>query len=634
MIGQKEIKHNKTFNFISYKDGAVTHNFNITMLKSLVGSYAQADLLIESQYVSHYHAFVTYCPKTHEITIIDLNSKNGTFVNGERIIETKISEGDRIQFGEQEYLLESFDESVTLIDQDRGKVKPIEEKLILERTPELPPLPGLTLVDGEYCDISFDETNIKHIASQNFLHENLATNDFIDFSEENTLFAIEKESDNDAIDITVLSNGSILSSRYFSLNKNREINMSNHIENKKTFLFEALEDENKLPFLAIQDGTIKIFKADNFIYKNLLEDSTDPFQGGTSRSLNEDDCLILNYKSLQIIIKKTKAPSRLKNIPLFARDKEAYKQLSKTVGAIMTLMLLLLFVDTAVEKPKEPKKLSIIYKIKSKNIEKLDTQPVANTNIDTTLGQTKTENKSKKVAQAAAPKAVPKKSKKQPAKKMAATKAPTPKQKVKKPKMKAYEFKMKKSFANLFNKNKSVKNLKVSKNSSKSFDSSSSLVSNTTQSNKAASKNSRKVAGLGSDFKGSSDQSFGTKGFSRSGFDTTSMSTKTVVMGSIDPELLRKILREYIPQFKHCYQNELRDNSEDVKGIIDLNFRINPNGTVSKVNIKTKSTSFSNKGVGCMASVLKLIDFPSPKGGGLVDVRQPLNFLSERERIN
>ena len=65
-----------------------------------------------------------------------------------------------------------------------------------------------------------------------------------------------------------------------------------------------------------------------------------------------------------------------------------------------------------------------------------------------------------------------------------------------------------------------------------------------------------------------------------------------------------------------------------------LNFRINSNGSVSKVKIKTKKTRFSNKGVGCMASVLRLIDFPTPKGGGLVDVRQPLNFLAERERIN
>ena len=35
-----------------------------------------------------------------------------------------------------------------------------------------------------------------------------------------------------------------------------------------------------------------------------------------------------------------------------------------------------------------------------------------------------------------------------------------------------------------------------------------------------------------------------------------------------------------------------------------------------------------------MASVLRMIDFPKPKGGGLVDVRHPLNFFAEKEKIN
>ena len=101
----------------------------------------------------------------------------------------------------------------------------------------------------------------------------------------------------------------------------------------------------------------------------------------------------------------------------------------------------------------------------------------------------------------------------------------------------------------------------------------------------------------------------------------------------MDPELLRKILREYIPQFRHCYQQELIGHSEKVKGVIDLNFTISAGGKVSKYNIKIKDAQFSPKGVGCMGSVLSLIDFPKPKGGGVVDVRQPLNFLSETEKI-
>jgi len=41
----------------------------------------------------------------------------------------------------------------------------------------------------------------------------------------------------------------------------------------------------------------------------------------------------------------------------------------------------------------------------------------------------------------------------------------------------------------------------------------------------------------------------------------------------------------------------------------------------------------SSKGIACMGNILHMIDFPKPKGGGLVDVRQPLNFLSESTKI-
>jgi hypothetical protein len=34
-----------------------------------------------------------------------------------------------------------------------------------------------------------------------------------------------------------------------------------------------------------------------------------------------------------------------------------------------------------------------------------------------------------------------------------------------------------------------------------------------------------------------------------------------------------------------------------------------------------------------MGQVLGIIDFPKPKGGGVVDVRQPLNFFAETEKI-
>lgn len=117
---------------------------------------------------------------------------------------------------------------------------------------------------------------------------------------------------------------------------------------------------------------------------------------------------------------------------------------------------------------------------------------------------------------------------------------------------------------------------------------------------------------------------------SKSGFDTSSIDKNTVIRGSMDPEVLRKILREYIPQFRHCYQQELIYKSEKIKGILDLDFTINAQGKASRYTVKAKDTQFSQRGIDCMGNVLAIIDFPKPKGGGIVDVSQPLNFFAEK----
>lgn len=139
---------------------------------------------------------------------------------------------------------------------------------------------------------------------------------------------------------------------------------------------------------------------------------------------------------------------------------------------------------------------------------------------------------------------------------------------------------------------------------------------------------------LGKDTYGNYDRSTTAKGLAnKKGIDTSFASADTVVLGSIEPEVLRKILQEYLPQFKFCYQQELQEHSEKIKGIVDLNFRIEGDGRVSVVNIKSQNAKFSDKGIACMGNILHMIDFPKPKGGGLVDVRQPLNFLSESTKI-
>lgn len=135
--------------------------------------------------------------------------------------------------------------------------------------------------------------------------------------------------------------------------------------------------------------------------------------------------------------------------------------------------------------------------------------------------------------------------------------------------------------------------------------------------------------GLGTG-KGSKDFGEGLKGTgAKKGIMIGEVSTKTIVMGSIDPDLLRKILQEYLPQFRHCYQREIEKSSDKFKGIVDLEFTIGKNGAVTKTDIKAREGGFGSQGINCLSSILRVIKFPEPKGGGVVDVRQPLNFYPE-----
>lgn len=74
--------------------------------ETLVGREVECGIALDSPHVSRYHAKIIVAPEG--ATIEDLNSSNGTFVNGKRISEpTKISLGDEIRFDDLAFRLTS-----------------------------------------------------------------------------------------------------------------------------------------------------------------------------------------------------------------------------------------------------------------------------------------------------------------------------------------------------------------------------------------------------------------------------------------------------------------------------------------------------------------------------------------------
>jgi hypothetical protein len=126
---------------------------------------------------------------------------------------------------------------------------------------------------------------------------------------------------------------------------------------------------------------------------------------------------------------------------------------------------------------------------------------------------------------------------------------------------------------------------------------------------------------------GKIDKSSSAKGLAQKGGTTIAeIPTRTVVKGSIDPNVILQILREHLAQFRHCYQLELEKNfkGKRFEGVVTLDFRIGASGNVVKTDVTNKD---QNVGMNdCVSNVLRGIRFPLPKGGGIVDVKQTINF--------
>jgi pSer/pThr/pTyr-binding forkhead associated (FHA) protein len=63
-----------------------------------IGRATGADFIVDAPLVSRVHCRLTALPGG-ELEVRDLNSTNGTFVNGERVESAVLSSGDRLQVG-------------------------------------------------------------------------------------------------------------------------------------------------------------------------------------------------------------------------------------------------------------------------------------------------------------------------------------------------------------------------------------------------------------------------------------------------------------------------------------------------------------------------------------------------------
>jgi hypothetical protein len=587
-------------------DQRIQTTLEIDKKKLLVGSAESADIRIPDGSISSYHAFI-YLKGIDGFMVKDLYSEAGIFVNGKRVEESFVTAGDVITFGTVSFGVESSDVEVPLFNPD-DTISPASELLSHF---ELPSKEGLVFIDGEYCDIQFDDSSFSPLT---VLPESHFQGDYVELEQTIEPLNIAHNVKTKKLEVIGYMNGMMMDISYFDL-KDGDYSLNPLKSSKRDIPFHTMA---KTKIFTIKNGELRFYAQDSLV-PSLPWDN-----------INLSAPIFLTKGTEQISLRFVDKAVKWHGLPLFQREREFYQQAGKVFATVFLPMLLLLLVT--IPRPEtEEESVAVVYKIPEQM--KKPTEAVEKSEVKAEEVTAKTENSGHKENQQNPTKvefAAASQQQKVAAKSaapMAAPSAPvltTP--------VKAYEFKSSVSMNSLVGE---APKINTNGPASKASVSDASF-------NAGSADDGALVAGAdigvskfnGSDKKGSGAGSYGSRGLaSKAGFDSSYLEPKTVVLGSMDPELLRKILREYIPQFRHCYQQELIGHSDKVKGIIDLNFTINPEGRVVGHNIRAKDARFSNKGIGCMGQVLSLIDFPKPKGGGVVDVKQPLNFFAETEKI-
>ncbi len=106
--------------------------------------------------------------------------------------------------------------------------------------------------------------------------------------------------------------------------------------------------------------------------------------------------------------------------------------------------------------------------------------------------------------------------------------------------------------------------------------------------------------------------------------DVTMTQGTPVILGSLDREIIQRIVREHASQIKYCYEKELT-RTPGIYGKIMMKWIINGEGKVTQ-SAKTESQMNNANVESCLATKIKTWIFPKPKGGGIVVVSYPFVF--------
>ena len=642
----------------------------------LLGRTESCDVTVNHEAISAVHAVMEIFDD--RAVLYDMNSTNGTYINDDKIIVKELHVGDffRLADVEFEFLVYSAEVSPPPV---LDTLEPAKGEASVKLPPTLPPeapvvspkaLPkSAPTVSGEAPSIIYPLASDPKAEFSEYI-----------FEDKDELYPIFKyESAKQAVEVIILFNDQVFSVDFLPEGKHTYY-ISGVLTKKDDLEFPYLGKTEKLPFVEVQGGTALVHTLPGFGVFLLSDKKKDSGHVSTSVELQGQDLLRLQNGHLQIFVRNVQAPPKIAHAPILKRDPDFRKYLALFLFVVLTFSLGLNLIEVPEDEKKDelaPERLAtILYK-----------QPLT---VSTNPAVEKTEKK-KNQAQKAPDKVAVEKStatekqpdvkkpdivqtkntskKPDPGKKTAVVKKVVKQgtQPVTKPTDKIVTAKSspRNSAKMPTTRSASARSLVAAKSKGhvevyKSADFKSSISSLVAKGGSLSGVQTKGVSGTSGDMIGSVSgvstgsgqvkaadmatnqgsligattgvlgDSKGAEGLSsKRAIYTAGIPSETVVLGSMDPDVIRRRLMEFMPQFRSCYQRELETSGRDLSGVIRLNFVIGSSGHVSKAGLDGSSGLPRNVS-GCVVNVLRGIVFPEPLGGGTVEVKQPMNFQPKK----
>lgn len=639
-----DLKHPVEINGKKYKSAKIKNSsfFKVGAI-DIVASIEEVQAIIEEEYIEEdiiEEEFVDEAPQATQSKINLPDLPQPVSLPEEAPIEVNLQKENKVE--------EKAEEAVT-----KKQELPSEAQSAVVMTQ--------SSYDDEFSfNIHFNDQEFKPEFFVSYTDQNYDYNEYIDLKDETKKELpqdIFEENAGHHIHIVHMSNGVVIEEEHFDP-KYKRLFISEDFSDKKTLkVLDCKQHRSELVF--VRDRKVFVVGQEGYsLHRVDSEDRIENINSPTVQLLNEER-VILTKGTSQIVLTIVTSPPNIVHNPFMNMDDKLIKTTAIVWAlAFVPLMFVMLLAELPNQKPKIKKELVVIYKKKKieKPKQKKKQAPVENEvakKAESEPKKAETKKQPQKKVAKREPKKQPKKVEKKVTKKKIAKKpvkklnkkkvAKVNKAKKVQPKVtkvkavskpapkKTYKFSSSSKLSALVGK-KNTK-LKAARSTS-SVDVASTLGSSSsslTQSYNAKNfgKSGVKVDSFGGGSRNGSRAGVGTSGLSgKRGASTAYIDANTKILGAMDPELIRKIMKEYIPQFRYCYQKELMKNPS-VAGTFDLIFQINAYGKGINVGVKKNGRDFSRNAKRCLERVVKMIKFPRPKGGGLVDVRQPMNFYKQ-----